>query len=59
MLAIFDKNIEGSDFLEIILTPEEVDRLHMGIAQDFPPVFSGKRNLNIFIRESKNATQER
>lgn len=51
MRKIFEKNVENSDFLELILTEEEMDQVaEQGVAQDFPEGLNGKRNLNIFIR---------
>ena len=51
MKKIFEKNVEDSDFLELILTSEEIEEIgEIGVSQDFPEGLTGKRNLNVFIR---------
>lgn len=51
MRKIFEKNVDNSDYLELILTDEEIEAVaEIGVAQDFPEGITGKRNLNIFIR---------
>lgn len=51
MRKIFEKNVEDSDFLELILSDEEIEQLgEIGVVQDFPEGLNGKRNLNVFIR---------
>jgi hypothetical protein len=51
MRKIFEKNVENSDFLELILDAEEIEQIaEHGVVQDFPEGLNGKRNLNVFIR---------
>lgn len=51
MKVIFEKNVEGSDYLEIILSRSETNKLmDYGIEKDFPLGLDGIRNLNVFIR---------
>lgn len=51
MRKIFEKNVEHSDYLELILDAEEIERIaEEGVVQDFPEGLNGKRNLNVFIR---------
>ena len=55
MRMIFEEDIEHSDFLELILTQEEIKELmKRGVSRDYPEGFHSKRNLNVFIRVEKN-----
>jgi hypothetical protein len=54
MRKIFEKNVEHTDFLELILQPEEIERIaESGVVQDFAEGLEGKRNLNVFIRSEE------
>ena len=60
MRVIFEGNIDGCDYLEIILTQHEWEHLHEGLAKEFSAKGWGKNNLNIFLRkEPHNAIEER
>jgi hypothetical protein len=52
MEMIFERNIENSDFFELILTEKELEKLDMNknLVKDFPEGLFGVRNLNVFIR---------
>lgn len=51
MRLIYEPDIEGQDFLEIILTPFEAKKLEeFGIAKDFEEGLWGERPFNICIR---------
>jgi hypothetical protein len=51
MRMIFEEKIEHSDFLELILTSDQAEKLiEGGLVQDFPLGLYGDRNLNVFIR---------
>jgi len=51
MRMIFEENIEKTDFLEIILTSEEVDLISItGVVREFQPGICGKRTLNVYLR---------
>jgi len=59
MRLIFEENIERSDFLEIILSPQQVEKLLTdGIVRDYPTGLFGIRNLNVFIRVDKTIGEE-
>jgi len=50
MRVIFDKDVEFSDFIEIILTQDELDKLlDNGVTKDFKTDFEGNKDLNISI----------
>jgi hypothetical protein len=52
---IFEEDIEKSDFFEVILTPEEYEKLMAkGIINDFPKGLYNKRNLNVYLWVDKN-----
>jgi hypothetical protein len=54
MRVIFEEDVENCDFLEIIISPMEVEKLSTkGLVQEFVSGFSAKRNLNIYIRISE------
>lgn len=54
MRLIYEENIEGEDFLELILTEREYKRLiDKGVVNDFPEGLLNKRNLNVFVRVDK------
>jgi hypothetical protein len=45
------ENVEGEDFMEFVLSPEQYELLReIGVVMDFPEGLSKKRNLNVFIR---------
>jgi hypothetical protein len=51
---IFEENIERTDFLEIILSDEEVANIHNeGIIREFPVGLHRVRPLNIHVRLEK------
>jgi hypothetical protein len=52
MRMIFEDNVEREDFLELILTEIELERLNQKreLIRDFPPGLRGERNLNVFLR---------
>lgn len=59
MRMIYEENIENFDFIEIILSKEDVHNLIFGIDKGIIKEFAGGvlgiRNLNLFIRiETKN-----
>ena len=59
MRMIFEQDIEGSDFLEFILTPPQIEGLvHKGLVKDFPNGLYNKRNLNVFIRVDETQGEE-
>lgn len=48
---IYEENIERMDFLEIILSPREYEKMSLaGLVRNFPEGFQGKRTLNVFVR---------
>lgn len=49
---IFEKNIEGWDFLELWISPLQLEKLteEGEIVKNFPKGLDGTRNLNIYIR---------
>lgn len=50
---IFEEDIEKQDFLEIILTQEEYEKLpEEGAVKDFQGIFRD-RNLNVYVRIQK------
>ena len=54
MRIIYEENIENEDFLEIILNGPEYERIATyGLVNDFPVGLCSKRNLNLFIRITK------
>ena len=65
MRIIFEEDIEHEDFLELILTPEELYMLpERGLIRNYPRGLRDKRNLNVFLRienqeERDYATSER
>lgn len=65
MRAIFE-HVDGMDYLEVVLSPEDLDKLNEknGIAKEFHKNSLTKFNLNIYIRkeheyEVDNALEER
>jgi hypothetical protein len=61
MRMIFEPNIESVDYLELILTEEELEILaRKGVISEFPFAINDNRNLNVYIRKettrSKHAT---
>lgn len=53
MRTIYEENIEGSDFFEIILTSEEYEELiDSALVKDFPQGIHS-RNLNVCLRVDK------
>lgn len=59
MFMIFEEDIERSDYIEIVLSPAQVEMLvEKGVVKDFPRGLRGKRNLNVYIRVDKTITEE-
>lgn len=57
MRIIFEEDIEGSDFFEVILSEKDYDNLMTkGAVKEFPLGLFGDRNLNVYIRV--DTTQE-
>lgn len=55
MRMIFEENIERMDFLEIILSPQEVEKISLkGVVKDFSGGLHGKRDLNVYVRVDPN-----
>ena len=51
MRIIFEEDIEHEDFLELILTPEELYNLpERGLVRNYPRGLCDQRNLNVYIR---------
>lgn len=51
MRLIYEQDIENSDFIELILTEDELESInHGGLVEDFAKGLLNKRNLNVFIR---------
>lgn len=51
MRMIFEQDIEGSDFLEFAVTPDEAREIgERGLCQDFIGGLIGERNLNVYLR---------
>lgn len=51
MRLIFDPDVDDEDFMEIILTEEQIESIkENGVTKDFKHGFYG-RNLNVFIRK--------
>ncbi len=48
------ENVEGDDFLEFVLSPEQYEILKdIGVVMEFPEGLFKYRNLNVFIRTEK------
>lgn|SRR6266436_3568744 len=59
MRMIFEKDIEGMDFLEFIISPKEAEEiLEKGIVHEFIDGLNFIRRLNVFIRVSKHTEDE-
>lgn len=59
MQMIFETNIERCDFLEIALTPKELENiLENGVNEEFTEGFYDKRTLNVFIRVLQEEPEE-
>jgi hypothetical protein len=55
MRLIFEENVEKSDFIELILSPTQYQKMEdKGIVANFPKGLFGKRNLNVFVRVDQN-----
>jgi hypothetical protein len=55
MKALFEPNIDGMDYLELILSLAEYNSiLEEGAAQEFKKSLVGNRELNVFIRIENN-----
>lgn len=57
MRIVYDKNIEGIDYLEIILTLREIEsvREFKGAVRECPyNPFNRKNKINLFVRRSTN-----
>lgn len=51
MQMIYEKDIEGSDYLEILLSTDEYKNLFKdGVCKDFPFGLNDRRSLNVFLR---------
>lgn len=51
MRMIYEENIERMDFLEIILSPREGEKISLkGVVENFPGGLQGNRTLNVFVR---------
>ena len=51
MRMIFEENIEKMDFLEIILSPKECEKISIdGVVKEFPGGLHGERDLNVYVR---------
>lgn len=51
---IFEENVEGEDFFEIILKEWELEKIsHKGLVRIFPCALHEERDLNVFIRTEK------
>ncbi len=51
MRIIYEEDIENEDFLEIILTSLQVERLPgKGLIKVFPFGLTGNRKINVYIR---------
>lgn len=59
MRMIFEENIERMDFLEIILSPRETERISLkGVVQNFPGGLHGNRTLNVYVRVDPNYEEQ-
>ena len=59
MRLIFEEDIEHSDFLEVVISQEDLEKiLEGGIVKDFPRGLNKNKNLNIYLRFD-HATSER
>lgn len=55
MRLIFEKDIEHCDFLEIILSEEELRELEKkGLVNEFEDVLHKRKTLNIFLHLGKD-----
>ncbi len=51
MKMVFDQNIDQCDYLEFVLSQNDVNQLLLKeIVVDYPTGLIGKRNLNVFMR---------
>lgn len=58
MKMIFERDIEHSDYLEIILSRKEVEGIEKGgVVQDFENGITKKKPINVFIRLGKGEEQ--
>ena len=54
MRLIFEKDIEHCDFMELILTQDDFEKIELyGIVCEFEEGLGSKKNLNIMIRLGK------
>jgi hypothetical protein len=59
MIFLFEEGFEGTDYLEIALSREEISDLkEKGVVQNFTNGLNRKKKLNIFIRP-KNERESR
>lgn len=48
---IYEEDIERMDFLEIILSNREYEKISLkGVVHNFPGGLHGKRTLNVYVR---------
>lgn len=53
MRMIYDSNVLGEDFIELIISPKEYEKLfEKGLVCNFPNPLNDERELNIFLRVS-------
>jgi hypothetical protein len=51
MRIIYDANVLGTDYLEIILTDGEIEAINTNLTEEFPVGFTPGNTLNIHIRK--------
>lgn len=55
MRMIFESNVEGEDFFEIILKEWELEKLpQKGLLRIFPRALDSERDLNVYLRVEKD-----
>lgn len=53
MRLLFEDDVEGTDYLEIIITTDEFEEIiEKGLVKEIDAGLYGERELNIFIRVS-------
>ena len=59
MHVIYEEDIDGCDYIEIILSARDFDALEgRGVSKDYPFGLTGERNLNVYIRIDKEQEEE-
>ena len=59
MRLIFEEDIEGEDFLELILSPTEYKKLYLyGVSQDYTQSINSCRPLNVYFRVDLTMEEE-